>query len=125
MTVALIITDLGPQPAQVQILLMKTFSETLANIKKSINDKRPVIHRELFNRQDKHFGSRLLRTLEQLDELGCKWKLVELVRGEKYSPDFVYYEVTKERLRNVLTSHERELKRQQVLGWLEDGAPEN
>lgn len=125
MSIALIITDLGPQPAQVLILLMKTCGETLTNIKDSINEGRPVITRELFDRQDKHFGSRLLQTLERLDELACRWRLVQLVHGEVYSPDSVYYELTKGRLQNMLASREREFERQQILGWLEDGASED
>ena len=125
MSVALIVTDLGVKSAPAKALLMKFLSVGLTKINDSVNQGLPVAYLELFDGEDSEFGDKLLQLLEKLDELGCKWKVMELGKGEIYSPYSVYYEVTVERLKNMLGANEREMERQRMLGWLEDGAPED
>jgi len=114
--VALLVSDLGPQSTKGASLLMKAFGVGAGAIKAAAVNRSPLITKRLFDRADPLFASKLVSVLEQLDELGCEWTAIELPDGQVYSPTHKYYEITPDRLRNMIKAREESLEYQRRLG---------
>lgn len=118
-SIALVINDLGSQKAKSISLLMKAFGLNVGFIKQAVSDGSVIVEKKLFDRHDPQFPQELVDVLDTLTKLGCSWRALELLDGQVYLPEMEYFEITSERLRNMISAREDSLKRQRELGELE------
>jgi len=118
--VALFITELGPSAAKCKLALAKSLGISLAEVTASTGDA-PLFDRELFGRAEPAFASTLLETLTFLDSQGCRWRAVELLSGEAWDPSKTYYEITLDRLRNLIERYKEIVAEVEMLTDLELG----
>lgn len=121
-TVALLVNDLGSQSAKSTSLLMNAFGLNIGTVRNAITGGVPLIEKKLFDRKDPMFPQKLLGILCDLDALGAKWTAIELLDGQEYSPGDARYEITADRLRNMIRAREESLEGLRRLGELEDDA---
>lgn len=122
-SIALIIKELGPQSAKATSLLFKELGISLAVTSVATDSQRPVMIKRLFDRTDPGFAERLVSVLQKLDGLGCRWTAIELPDNQTYSPEGRYFEITPDRLRNMIEDRAESLEEQRRLMELE--SPEN
>lgn len=120
-SVALLINDLGPYAAKVQLLLMREFGCSFGQIRNALNLHAPVATKKLFDRIDASFTEKLPGVLDELTRLQCKWRAIQLLDGQVYSDAAVYYEITSDRLREMIVTRARSFEQQRRLGELEAG----
>ena len=104
---ALLINNLGPERAKCSALLMKTFQVGLPAIQAAMATGTPVAVREMFGRHHPDFGRELLVLLEALSKLGCEWSAYQILQGQSFEPTGKYWEITIDRLRNLIESNAR------------------
>ena len=88
--VALMVYDLGASSAQSLAALAKMSSLGLSEIRKAVEEERPVLERRLFDRNQPDFPDRLEKALLELDALGAKWSAFELLDGQTWIPSQTY-----------------------------------
>jgi len=120
-SIALVVRDLGQRAAKSTLVLSKVSSLSLKSVMDAVKAGIPVFVRPVFDRKDELFAEKLLRVLEQLDTLGCKWVAWELLDGQAFSPREQYFEITVNRLRNMIAADQESLEEQRREGELEDG----
>jgi hypothetical protein len=119
--IALVINSLGDSSAKAHALLMKTFELSVPAVNEAIAAQRPVLQRRLFDRMNPEFPQKLLEVMERLQQLGSGFSVVELAADKSYIPGNSYYEVTPDRLRNMISAHNESLEDQRRFGELENG----
>ena len=102
-------------------LLLKSLGVSVGPGISAIAAETPVLQRRLFDRQDPEFPQRLLQAMEHMDELGTGYVVFEIPDGKTYIPGRKYYQVTPDRLRNMISADQQSLEEQRRLGRLEDG----
>lgn len=121
-SIVLFVSDLGANRTKAQWLLMRSFALGEGVIRNAIAARTPVVHRQLYDRQNPAFPHQLLQLMEQLEQLGSAFTVYELPDGQTYDPARTYYQITPDRLRNMIAAREESLQQQRRLGELEDGA---
>lgn len=111
-SVALLISDFGPNESQCLSLLHRTLSMSMREIQESAASSRPIIEKKLFDRHDPSFAGRLSKLLQDLDALGCLWTAVELLDGQTWSPAEDYYKIDAARIRAMIDDRERSIDEQ-------------
>ena len=116
----LIIDDLGPQSAECIFLLSRSFSVGIAEIRNSVERGLPVLERKIFDRKDATFPMRLAKAFTELDALKCQWKAFEVLEGQRWVPSGSYFQLTAERVQNMISARQDSLDHQRHISEIED-----
>lgn len=120
--VVLLVHDFGPRRVDAYSLLRDKLGLGISHINHAHSTGVPLIERTLFDRGDKKFPADLLDLLTGLDALEVKYSTFELPGNQVFSPAAKYYEITAERLGNMIRARQASLDHQRGLGELEDGS---
>lgn len=123
-TAVLLIDDFGPHRARCVALLAKRFSLSLREVRKSAEHGEPVVVGKLFDRLNPSFADGLAEALADLEALGCRRRAFEVPDGEIWTSPEGCYELTAERLRNMIVAHRTSLEYQRWVGALQDPDPD-
>lgn len=123
-TAVLLIDDFGPHRARCIALLAKRFSLSLWEVRKSAEHGEPVITGKLFDRLNPSFADRFAETLAELETLECRHRAFEVSDGELWTSQEDCYQLTAERLRNMITAHRTSMEYQRWVGALQDADPD-
>jgi hypothetical protein len=117
--IVIIIDEIGNNKASVLVESSKTFSISISTVSKRIVDHQPVADREIFGRDEDDFPQKLLRYFHKLDGLGCKWRAFELLGNEKWDRERKYFQITLDKLINMIKSRDSSLEYQRSISYLE------
>jgi hypothetical protein len=119
--VAFLLLDSGPQAAKVAMLMRTEFGIGMSALKESMSAKKPVFERPLFDRRDREFANKLASAMKQLDALGATYEAFELLQGQSYAPDLKLFQLTSEKIVNMITARAQSLEEQRSLGERQAG----
>ncbi|KQV55173.1 hypothetical protein ASC70_21335 [Caulobacter sp. Root343] len=119
----LLVDDLGPHRARCLSVLSKRFSLSLLEVRRSIEHGQPVVTRNLFDRQTPPFAEIFAEALAEMEALECRYRAFEVSEGQVWTSLEGYYQLTPERLRNMIGARRISLEHQRQLGELEDRDP--
>jgi len=120
--VVFLLHDVGPNRLDVIKTLRSAFGVGLQEISHATSTAVPLIERHLFDRKEPAFPGILLALMSQLQALGASFTVYQVLDHQSFDPSGKYYEVTIDRLRNLIDSREESLQEQRTLGGLEDGS---
>jgi len=123
-TAVLLVDDFGPHRARCVAFLAKSFSLSLGDVRKSAQHGEPVVTGQLFDRLNPSFADRLAEALAELEALECKHRAFEISDGEIWTSPEGRYQLTADRLRNIITSHRASLEYQRWVGALQNPDPD-
>ena len=121
--VALILEDVGSMKSDIIRELRKFCDARVSEVTACMAGSRPVFVRPLFSRDDPEFPAQLLTFLEWLEANSLPNKAFQLLDGHHFDETKrdTHYEITAERLKNIISTRVASLKQQRELGWLQDG----
>lgn len=123
-TAVLLVDDFGPHRARCVAFLAKSFSLSLWDVRKSAEHGEPVVTGQLFDRLNPSFAARFAEAMAELEALECKHRAFEISDGESWTSPEGRYQLTADRLRNMITSHRTSLEYQRWVGALQDPDPD-
>jgi hypothetical protein len=121
--VALIIDDPGAARTQIAAVLRKHLQIDLGDVLRAIDEKRTLMERPLFAREDPAFPERLLAALEALDQLPISYAAFELLDSQTFtrqSRDSLY-QITAVRLRSMIDTRQKSLVKLRQQSRREEG----
>jgi hypothetical protein len=92
----------------------------LLEIKKAIIGHMPVLDKPIFGRLDSGAAGDMLSLLNDLEVLNISHRAYELGEREEYKEGNIYFALNSTKLGNMITSREKSLEQQRVIGRLED-----
>jgi hypothetical protein len=118
--IALLLNDVGPNKADVVGALRAALGVGLKDIGHASNAT-PLVERSLFDRKNPTFPQTLLGLMVRLETLGASFAVYQLLDDQQFSPTEKYYQITIDRLKDLISSREESLRRQRDLGEREEG----
>ncbi|WP_454718984.1 hypothetical protein [Caulobacter segnis] len=96
---------------------------SLLEVRRSIEQGQPVVTRNLFDRQNPSFAEIFVEALAEMEKLECRYRAFEVSEGQVLTVPEGYYQLTAERLRNMITARQISLEHQRQVGEFEDRDP--
>jgi hypothetical protein len=103
------LNECGPMDKEVKSLIYKDLSIGLRDIKLALNEHLPLFEKKLFCRNTPEFPFTLLETMKKLDSFGAKYSAYELLNKQSYIAEESYFEVTPEKLENMIFARRKSL----------------
>jgi hypothetical protein len=100
--------------------LSRLSGKSFLEIRKAITGHAPVLDKPVFGRLDFSVARDMLSLLTDLENSNIPHKAYELRERDIYSDIDTYFEINSANLRNMISSHEKSLEQQRVIGRLED-----
>jgi hypothetical protein len=120
--IALLLKNTGPNKVDVVSALRTALGLSLQDINYATSTGAPLIERTLFDRKDPAFAERLYALMSKLEALGASFVVYQLLDDHHFSAAEKYYEITVDRLRNLISSRGESLRQQRALGEREGGS---
>ncbi len=119
--VILIVDDFGPEKVKVVAAIRKLTQSSISEIMHLVSEGRPVVDHVLLSRQTPEFPSEFRALLQRLAELRVSYWSVEVPDDQSFDilQKEEYYEITAERLDNIIAAHAESIARQRQAGHSE------
>lgn len=104
-------------------LLSKRFALSLLAVRRSFERGEPVVTWKLFDPRNPSSADTFAEALAELERLECRCRAYEVTEGQTWNSSDTHYQLTVERLRNIIAAHRSSLKRQYWLSEREDPDP--
>ena len=117
------IDDPGAARTQIVAVLRKHLQIELGHVLKAIDEKRVVLERPLFAREDPTLPERMLSALEALDQLPISYAAFELLDNQTFADQNrdSLYQITAARLRTMMDARKKSLDELHQQGRREEG----
>ncbi|CEE95297.1 MULTISPECIES: hypothetical protein [Xenorhabdus] len=108
MAIALIIRNHGDNKSRLVNTIRNCVNISINSILSKVGDNTPVFIKELFDDiHEPEFPKKLMLMMKELDQLNVNYSIYELVGEQKYVNEGIYYEITIDRLKNMMSARER------------------
>ncbi|GLR14911.1 hypothetical protein GCM10007907_37010 [Chitinimonas prasina] len=121
--VTLFIRDFGPKKIEAIGAIREKLGIGLSLINQSFANGTPLLERAIFDRNNPDFPNQLLDLIRRLDALQVGYVAFEILDNQTFSLPGKYYEITFDRLTQMIEAREKSVEQQRNIGELQDGMP--
>ncbi|MDC9596940.1 hypothetical protein [Xenorhabdus anantnagensis] len=108
MAIALIIRNNGDNKARLVNVIRNCVNISINSILSTVGSDAPVFVKELFDDiHEPEFPEKLMAMMKGLDQLNVNYSIYELVSDQEYVNEGIYYEITIDRLKNMISTRKR------------------
>ncbi|WP_090671223.1 hypothetical protein [Paenibacillus tianmuensis] len=108
MAIALIIRNFGDNKTRLVSAVRKCVNISLNSILTKVGTNTPVFVKELFDDiHDPEFPEKLIVMMQEFTQLNVDYSIYELIGDKPYISEGKYYEITLDRLKNMISTRKR------------------